>query len=67
MFTCNNINLLTFTYYLKYVLAINMIIVPFIYFYLNLIHLVKNKKRLNKWYIKRRKKPIFYIIVLFLF
>ncbi|MBR3660308.1 MAG: M15 family metallopeptidase [Bacilli bacterium] len=65
MFTCNNINLLTFTYYLKYILAINMTIVPFIYFYLNLINLIKNKKKLNKWYIKRRIKPIFYIIILF--
>ena len=65
MFTCNNINLLTFTYYFKYILAFNMIIVPFIYFYINLIYMIKKKIKPNKWYFLRRKKPIFYLLILF--
>ena len=66
MFTCNNINLLTFTYYLKCLLIFNIIILPFLYFYFNLIIIIKKKKTLSKWYLKRRIKPIFTIILLFL-
>lgn len=66
MFTCNNYNLLSFTFYLKYILAFNMTIIPFLYFYINLVNIIKSKKRLNKWFIKRRIKSIFYILVIFL-
>ena len=66
MFTCNNINLLTFSYYLKYFLIFNVIVLPFIYIYLNFIHIIKRKINLNKWYLKRRLKTIYYILTILL-
>ena len=67
MFTCNNLNLLTFAYYLKYILAINIIIVPFFYFFINYILIIRKKQNnqtINKYYLKKKIKPTFYIIVL---
>ena len=65
MFTCNNINLLTFTYYLKCILIFNMIVIPFLYIYINIIIFVKKKLILTKWLLKKRIKNSFFIIILF--
>ena len=69
MFTCNNYDLLTFTYYLKYFLAINMTIIPFIYFFINLIQAVNQKKKrikFTKYFFIDRIKSCFYIVCIFL-
>ena len=66
MFTCNNYNLLTFTYYLKLLLFFNMIIIPFIYLYINCIIIIKKKKIVSKYYLKNKLKSSFYIITIFL-
>ncbi len=66
MFTCNNIHLLTFTYYLKCILAINMSIIPFLYFYINYI-LITRFKKVDKLYLKRIIKPTIYILIFILF
>ena len=69
MFTCNNYNLLTFTYYLKWFLAFNMTIIPFIYFYKNFIQAIKQyKKRIKftKYFIIDRKKSFFYVFIIFI-
>ena len=67
MFTCNDLNLLTFTYYLKYTLAFNMTIIPFLYLFINYILIVRKKQKelkIDKVFLKKRLKPTFYIIVL---
>ena len=69
MWTCNNINLLTFAYYLRFILAFNMIIIPFIYLFVNFIILIKRQEKgltFNKYYLKKTLKPSFYIIVIIL-
>ena len=69
MFNCNNYDLLTFTYYLKYFLAVNMTIIPFIYFFINLIQAINQyKKRIKftKFFLIDRLKSSFYIIIIFL-
>jgi len=69
MFTCNNITLLTFTYYLKCILAINMTIIPVIYLLINYIKIIKDKQnnvKINKDYFNARKKGYYYFIMFFL-
>ena len=69
MFTCNNYNLLTFTYYLKFFLAINMTIVPFIFFFINFIQAIKQKKKhikFTKYFIIDRSKSLFYVFSIFI-
>ncbi len=69
MFICNNFNLLTFTFYLKYFIAINMTIVPFIYFYINFIQAIKQKRKgikFTKYFIIDRLKSFFYVMTIFI-
>ena len=68
MFTCNNINLLTFTYYLKIVIASCMTIVPFIYLEMIFIKMIKYKKKfgfINKYYIKKQLKIFSHSLIIF--
>ena len=68
MFTCNNINLLTFTYYLKIVIASCMTIIPFIYFERTFITLIKYKKKngfINKYFIKKQIKFLSHSFIIF--
>ena len=67
MFTCNDINLLTFTYYLKCMLVFNIIILPFLYLYINIIIIIKKKLIITKWLLKKKIKSSFLIVVLFCF
>ena len=69
MFTCNDFNLLSFTYYLKYFLAINMTIIPFIYLFINIIQAInQNRKRIKitKYFFIDRFKSYFYLITIFI-
>ena len=69
MFTCNNLSLLTFTYYLKCILAFNITIVPAAYLIINYIIIIKNKQKnilINKYYFLKRKKAIIYFVLFFL-
>ena len=66
MFTCNDINLLTFTYYLKFILAFNMTIIPFLYLFINYILILRRKQnnlKLIKLFFKKKLKPTFYLII----
>lgn len=67
MWTCNDINLLTFSYYLRFILAFNMTIVPFIYIFINIIILIKREQKglkFNKYFLKNKLKPTFYILII---
>ena len=67
MWTCNDMNILTFTYYLKFILAFNITIIPFIYLFINYIILIKRKQKglkFNKYYLKNKLKPTFYILTI---
>lgn len=69
MFNCNNINLLTFTYYLKITLAILMTIIPFILIERTFIKLIKykiNYKKIDKLIIKKSSKTLFYALTSFI-
>lgn len=69
MFNCNNINLLTFTYYLKITLAILMTIIPFILIERSFIKLIKykiNYKKIDKLIIKNSSKTLFYALTSFI-
>ena len=64
MFTCNNIYLLSFTYYLKYILIFNIIIIPLIYLYLTFYKIIKRKIKINKTYIKTKIKSLYYVLTI---
>ena len=69
MFICNNYNLLTFTYYLKYLLAINMTIVPLIYIFILIIKMIKQMKKkikVTKYFFIDRFKSSFLILTIFI-
>ncbi len=69
MFTCNNLNLLTFTYFLKLFLGISMTIIPFIYLEKTFIKIIKYKekhKKLDKFIFKKQIKGFIYVIILFI-
>lgn len=69
MFTCNNINLLTFTYYLKLFLAICMTIIPFLLSEKIVIHFLKLKEKnikITKKVLRKEFKSVFYILVIFI-
>ncbi len=65
MFNCNSLGLLTFTYYLKLLIALSMTIIPFILTELMVIRLIKNRNNLSKINIKKELKTFFYILVIF--
>ena len=69
MFTCNSLTLLTFTYYLKLILAICMTIIPLMLFEIIFIKLIRYKqknKKLNIIILKKQGKVLFYGSVLFI-
>lgn len=69
MFTCNNYNLLVFTYYLKVFIASCMTVIPLIYFEKVFIKLIKYKKEngfINKYYLKKQIKLFFPCFIIFL-
>ena len=68
MFTCNNLSLLTFTYYLKLFLGISMTIIPLIYFEKILIKIIKCKEKKEKItinFFKQQTKSFMVIIMIF--
>ena len=68
MFSCNSLYLLTFTYYLKLILAILMTIVPIFLLeriFIRIIQYKYKKHRLDKFIIKKEFKNFVYIIVIF--
>lgn len=68
MFYCNDFNLLTFSYYLKFILAILMTIVPFIILEKIFIQTLKYKEKnnkLDKFIIVKDFKNLFYLLVIF--
>lgn len=69
MFTCNNLNLLTFTYYLKVVLAISMTLIPLILtlkIYIQTIKYKEKNKKLDNLILKKNLKNVFYIFIIFI-
>ena len=68
MFTCNNLSLLTFTYYLKLFLGISMTIIPLFYFEKILIKIIKCKQRkekININFFKQQAKSFMVIVMIF--
>lgn len=68
MFSCNSLYLLTFTYYLKLILAILMTIVPIFLLeriFIRIIQYKYKKHHLDKFIIKKEFKNFVYIIVIF--
>ncbi len=69
MFNCNSLSLLNFTYYFKLSLGICMVIIPFIFLEYLVIRIIRYKEKhhkINKYFIKKRFKEFFYIVVIFL-
>lgn len=69
MFSCNSLVLLTFTYYLKMILAISMTIIPVILFERIIIKLIKYYKinqKIDKEIIKEQSNSLIYIFVIFI-
>ena len=69
MFSCNSLNLLTFTYYLKVVLAASMTIIPFVLSERIIIKLIKYKeinKKIDKNILKQQSTSLFYIFTIFI-
>lgn len=69
MFNCNNLTLLTFTYYLKLTLGILMTIFPFILcekIYIQTIKYKKKNNRIDKYIIKKDIKNFIFILMIFI-
>ena len=69
MFICNNLSLLTFTYYLKITLGILMTIIPFIVIekvYIQTLKYKEKYKKIDGFIIKKDLKNIFYTLVIFI-
>ena len=69
MFNCNNLSLLTFTYYLKIITAMGMTIIPLFLFEKIFIRFIKYKrfmKKIDKLFIKKELNTLFIIIIVFL-
>ena len=69
MFNCNSLTLLNFTYYLKVILGYGMTIIPFIIIFIAVIKFIRAKslnKKINKIFLKKEAKLIFYALASFL-
>ena len=69
MFSCNNISLLSFTYYLKIILAFNMTILPFIFLEIITIKIIRGKqdnKSIKQIFSRKLKKTIFNVAFIFI-